>query len=245
VLLTKPRRRVLLGFVMPAINTRKLTSEEAVAFKVHLTKAVKHFGLRKAKDLAAYVQPFVPVKFNRYTTNSALSRDRVMRIMFTLDTWMKLPEKVLPTPASAHRVYQSVQLLLLTKPSTHSAWMGHVDAFVRHALLQVPGTHVSTWKEMAGANPSLEWQIKNANKHLRVVVYFDRSDASACVAAMRAGDVKWRIAVVGSWCHETWLRVVDYVWREMQVVDVQQPSEDIPDFLRQVTTAEHKIMNRS
>lgn len=227
---------------MPALNTRKLSAEEALAFRDLLQRSAKHFGLRKVKDLAPYVQPFIPVRFDRYIGKSAMSRDKVLRIKQLLESWLDLPERCLPTPAQVHRTYQSVQLLLLTKKITNACWMQHVDAFVRPILMQAPGSIKSTWSDTTGDRPTCSWSIKNI-AHLRVLIFFDRRDASACVAVMRAGDVMWRVAVAGSWCHETWLRVADYIWRS-STQKTQKTADELPDVLRQVGDEELRRMTQ-
>lgn len=200
---------------MPALHTYKLTDADRDHFRDLLKAAAAHFGIRSPRDLGPYVQPFIPVKFSRYLkATGALSFSKVTRIAAQLRTWQALPPRCLPEPKKTQNALQSARLLLLTRPVSDQAWRRHLEDYVSLYLTHLPGKHSLLWQNVTGTAPTLDWTIERERTSFRVSVSVSRATADIYVAGfVRTNQAVWLPVVIFSWCHEGWLRLVDYLWR--------------------------------
>lgn len=199
---------------MPAFGTKIARPAERAAFDDLLMRCVRRMRLRRPLDLAPFVERFVAVKFKRYARPSAcVSPVKVQHISQLLNRWLAIPGP-LPSPRDVQRTQQAVALLLLTRPASCRAWAQHLEKLMSPLLSPLPGKHQLVWRDATGAYPALEWTIQGLpGGALRVLVEADRAAGLLDVRCHQAEHAAWQLVCAGSCCHETWLRIVDFLWR--------------------------------
>lgn len=206
-----------------------LEPAEFVAFKARVRECAARMGLKKATDVAPFVDLFVRGRLAGCLSQNRLSKIRATRALRYLEFFESLPKQALPVPQETQSVMQRAVFLVMTKPNTNPAWFRCLEDFVARALLPLPVQHSFAWLDLTSSRPRMEWIASWPSGAARVVLQMDTDTLTSSVSFSTKEFEVWLPAVLGSWCHETWIRGLEYLWRTIRAKPVEKPCDVFPE----------------
>lgn len=181
-------------------------------YRAALKEAALCFGVKSYSALAPYVEPFVAVNFSRYChAGLKTPADKATQIAKVLRILIDAKKEAFLSTAKSHGTLKKIEILSrLRQDKSGAARRAHLMAFVEPIIAAAKPTDLSILMKNLGTDTwCFVFQFGNAQFEWKLQAHQDaRTGRVTLFLLERSQEKAWRLTVMGSWAHQTWMLVL-------------------------------------